>query len=395
MSKTFIFYILFLLNTTSIAQKLTFGNWHGVIEYDIADIDFRFNIRINGEKLFAEIINGEEIITLNNVILKEDSLFIELVPFDASLNAKFDTHTMTGEWKKGYRTSGIPFKAYYGKPRFDSKPRTRKNLNKIWQLEFQPEQGQSYPAIGKFKIVGDKVFGTFLTQTSDFRYFDGKLVKDSLILSSFDGAHAFKFSGRIIGDKISGKFYFDNSYSEDVIGYASDLASIPSPMKVLAPEYRIAYDILSSGNPKKTIDESKYFDKVLILQIFGTWCPNSMDQTRFLVDWYSSKPENVEMLAVTFEPNFSIEYGEKRMKDYSANINIPYDVILGGELSKGQAGLAIPYLDKINAFPTLLIIDKYGFIRYEFNYFNGPATGLYFENFKTNFKQSVQLLSKE
>ena len=179
------------------------------------------------------------------------------------------------------------------------------------------------------------------------------------------------------------------SYGEAVSGKRSKTASIPVAFNEVPPGHRPYYNILSAGDPAAMIDEGKYFNKVLVLQLFGTWCPNSMDQTRFLKDWYQTKPDNVEVLAVAFEPNFSTAYGNQRISDYMSVMDLPYQVSLGGELSKGQAALGLPYVDRINAFPTLVLVDKEGFIRYEFRYFNGPATGVYHQAFINKFEECI------
>ena len=106
------------------------------------------------------------------------------------------------------------------------------------------------------------------------------------------------------------------------------------------------FDLLGAGSGRNAIDVSQYADKVVIIQVFGTWCPNSFDQTRFLVDWYKSKNEDVEVVASTYEPNYSKEYGLKRIADYKSNLGIPYDVYLGGQLSKAQAAFSFPFIER-------------------------------------------------
>jgi len=70
-------------------------------------------------------------------------------------------------------------------------------------------------------------------------------------------------------------------------------------------------------------------------------------------------------------------------------------VVLGGRLSKSQAALAFPFMSKIEAFPTLVIVDKDGFVHSVFNYFNGPATKEYYEAFKEQFGDVVEELLDE
>ncbi|MEM7109140.1 MAG: hypothetical protein AAF519_13005 [Bacteroidota bacterium] len=378
------------------AQSPELGQWRGIIEYQDEAVPFEFKVEREADQLIITIENGEETIKIENSTIEGDSIIIPLKPFDAWLKAKVDQHQMEGFWRKGYRTRGIPFKAQYGAPRFERG--TKKGLKKVsgnWKLEIEPPSGLTYPAVGMLTSKDGLVTGTFLTEVSDLRYFEGVLFNDSIFMSSFDGAHAFLFKGTFDQNKISGELVLDNKYSEAVSGVKSETASIPIAFKEVPSGNRPFYNILSAGDPEVKIEEDDYFNKVLVLQLFGTWCPNSMDQTLFLRDWYATKPEAVDILAVTFEPNFSTTYGNKRISDYKSSMDLPYRVSLGGELSKGQAALALPHIEKINAFPTLILVDKQGFIRYEFSYFNGPATGQYHSAFIEKFEECIVELSSE
>ena len=52
-------------------------------------------------------------------------------------------------------------------------------------------------------------------------------------------------------------------------------------------------------------------------------------------------------------------------------------------------------LNKFNAYPTLLIIDKNKKVRKIYPSFNGPATGKKFTNFKEDFNKVVNQLVSE
>ena len=139
-----------------------------------------------------------------------------------------------------------------------------------------------------------------------------------------------------------------------------------------------------------------YNEKVVLIQLFGTWCPNSYDQTNYLVDWYSQNQQtDVEILAVSYEVKYSKEYGLKRIEDYKQVMNIPYEVVLGGRVSKEQAAMAFPFIKRLEAFPTLIILDKKGYARYVNSYFLGPATGDYYDSFKVRLDNIVQELLEE
>jgi hypothetical protein len=55
----------------------------------------------------------------------------------------------------------------------------------------------------------NKVTGTFLTTTGDYRFLEGTVSGNQLYLSCFDGGHAFLFTAKIDDDKTlsDGKFF--------------------------------------------------------------------------------------------------------------------------------------------------------------------------------------------
>ena len=154
--------------------------------------------------------------------------------------------------------------------------------------------------------------------------------------------------------------------------------------------------MLGAGSGKNAIDPTKYEGKVLIIQLFGTWCPNSHDQTTYLVDWYQkNKEKDIAILASSYEANYSQEYGLERIEKYKSVNGIEYDMVLGGRLSKTAAAIPFPFMEKIEAFPTLVIVDKQGYVRYVHSYFNGPATGSYYTEFDDRFNAIIAELLAE
>lgn len=384
------------------SQTLKPGKWGGEIKYTSESVPLAFEIGYpNGEIPEITFINGKERRVVKNAIIKGDSITIPMDPFDVAIKVKITAMGMTGSYIKYYRGVELPFSAAFGKARFvkkSTKPSPIK-LSSRWSMTFNPETNDSSIAVGLFTLQGSAVTGTILTGVSDYRYFEGILDGDSIKMSSFDGAHAFKIVGKKTEGKWTGKMIFDDNYSEPWIAVSNPNAALPDPFKVVKLEpgiHKPYYDLLSAGSGKGAIDEGAYEEKVLIIQIFGTWCPNSHDETSYLVDWYAkNKNKNVAILASSYEANYSQEYGLKRLAEYKAMNNIPYDLVLGGRLSKTSAAMPFPFMDKIKAFPTLVIVDKQGYARYVHSYFNGPATGSYYQAFDKRFNDIIEQLLAE
>ncbi|MFK7951346.1 MAG: TlpA disulfide reductase family protein [Ekhidna sp.] len=384
------------------SQTMKPGTWGGEIHYADISVPFTFEVGYpNGEIPEIVFINGKERRVVKNATVEGDSITIPMDPFDVAIKARFSAMGMSGSYIKYYRDVKLPFSASFGKPRFMKKSTkiSPSQLASKWSMTLDPETKNASQGVGLFNLSNGVVTGTILTGVSDYRFFEGILDGDSIKLSSFDGAHAFMILGKKIGQKWEGKMIYDINYAEPWIAEPNPNAALPDPFEIVTLEqgvHKPYYDLLSAGSGKNAINAEEYAGKVLVIQLFGTWCPNSHDETQYLVKWYAkNKDRDIAILASSYEANYSQEYGLKRLDDYKEMNNIPYDLVLGGRLSKTSAAMPFPFMNKIEAFPTLVIIDKQGYARYVHSYFNGPATGSYYTDFDQRFNDIIDQLLEE
>lgn len=401
MSKIYVFILsFFFLSINLKAQSIKNGNWRGIIHYDSVELPFTFKlISTSDTSASVTIINGQEEIAIEHAVIKNDSIYIPMNVFDAGIKAHYDHGKMVGEWHKNYRDSKGPlFTAEFNKPRFSEALSSSISIASNWDITFEQPTGQTTKAVGLFKQNGNFVTGTLITNVGDFRYFEGIIYGDSIIISSFDGAHGFLMIGKYSDGKWEGEFHYESSYSEKWSATYNPKATLTNPFSIITVEpgeYKPYFDILTAGGEYNIIDTDLLDGKVVIIQLMGTWCPNSLDQTKYLINWYKTQNlNNLVLMAITYEPGDK-NYSQQRIDSYTNLLDIPYQMYIGGSLSKGQAALAFPNMGKINAFPTLIMIDKHGYIRYINSYFNGPATGQYYEEFKIEFSEKVHELLTE
>jgi thiol-disulfide isomerase/thioredoxin len=139
--------------------------------------------------------------------------------------------------------------------------------------------------------------------------------------------------------------------------------------------------------------DEKFKGKVLILQIFGTWCPNCMDETRFLVPWYNENHERgVEILGLAYERKDDFAYASERIKKAVQKMKIPYEFVVAGVNDTEKASKTLPMLNKLLGFPTTIIIGKDGKVKSIHTGFEGPGTGIYYEQYKERFNQIINEL---
>ncbi len=395
----YIFLLWLLLGAITISRAQPNGWWQGQMMYKQSNVPFTFSWQQQSDSTASVTFkNGQEELT-TIAAMAGDSVRIPLFVFDAELVAHIAGSTMSGQWIKHYKPgNSVPFKAYYAKPRFAETTGKPASINGIWNMPFTQPSGTTSKAMGIFNQQGVHVTGTIATPVGDYRFFEGVVRGDSLLISSFDGVHAFLVKGRYSNGRWTGKMYFDVNYAETWQATQAKENVLTNPFEVITvppATYTPYYDILTAGGTYNAIDTDALQGKVVVIQLMGTWCPNSYDQTQFLTNWYLQQDTTLlKLMAVAYEPGDKA-YAANRIKKYKASMHIPYTMYLGGRMSKGQAALAFPNMGKINAFPTLIIIDKGGFIRYIHNYFTGPATGELYQHFKQDFNAKIQALLLE
>lgn len=101
-----------------------------------------------------------------------------------------------------------------------------------------------------------------------------------------------------------------------------------------------------------------------------------MDETKYLAPWYEqNKDRGIEIIALAFESKPDFDYTSNRVKNAAERLGANYTFLIAGESIKEKASEALPALNSVVAFPTLIYIDKKGKIRHIHTGFNGPPTG--------------------
>ena len=397
-----LFTTIIITSIFAIAQTPNEGIWKGIITYSNAEIPFQFEVDYpeESESPVLTFINGEDRASLEATLIK-DSLFIPMFGFDITLKMKIGKERMEGRLIKHYRNQSYSFKAEHGMPRYEiSKEVNPIQVGKRWAMTVNEGRNSEYQAVGLFEQNGNRVTGTIMTEVSDYRFFEGKVAGNQIELSIFDGVHAFLLIGTYDENiqEWSGDLILDDGYSRPWVAERNDGAELPNPFEIVdlsGKNFKPDLEKLSVLSDQQ-VDPKQYQGKVLIVQLMGTWCSNSQDQTRYLTQWVAEHPEKkVELLAVNYEANYSPEYGLSRIETYKNRLAIPYEMILGGPLSKSKAAEPFSFIDELKAFPTLVFIDREGYARYVHSYFTGPATGEYYQDFDQRFNAIVDELTAE
>ena len=380
--------------------KVTPGSYVGnLYTVDNQEIPFNLDVLKDGS---VQIFNHKEIVNMENILYTKDSFLIKSPVFEGYIKAKKTSFGLEGYFINNSLDRKIEFKANPGHQRFKLKNDSKNyNFSGKWKVVFNPEKPEEYNAIGIFDQKNSKISGTFRTTTGDYGFMEGVSERDLIKLSTFNGAHSYLFKGEVEENIISGYFYRGNYNKIHFIANRDENYELPDPnnLTLLNNQYNnFEFSFEDSAGEVVSYNDSKFKDKVLVVQIMGTWCPNCLDETTFLSEFISKNNyKDLEFVSLAFEYVKTKDRAIKNINKLKARFNIKYPILLAqfGTSNKVEAQKRIPSLEQVVSYPTLIFIDKKKNVRRIHTGFNGPATGEKYENFKREFKELILKLIAE
>jgi len=383
---------------------LSEGIWRAELEVmDNEKLPFNFKVvKTESGSYKMEIYNASEVIQIDEIEIINDSITIKTPVYEGYLAGKFTNKQITGQFMKESLDRIVPFTATFGvASRFEVSKAIEKNVSGIWETEFEPKTENAYMAKGIFVQSGDKVTGTFRTTTGDYRFLDGVVQGDSLKISAFDGAHAFLFTAKVTDSSLNGAFYSGNHSKELFVSKRNDAFELPSAdsLTFLKEGYeKFAFSFPNAKGELISLNDERFKNKVTIVQIMGTWCPNCLDESKYYIDYLKkNKTSDLEVVALAFEYAKTKEGAFKSIARMKDRIGVKYPVLLAqfGTSDKEIAQQKLPMLNHVLSYPTSIFIDKKGKVRKIHTGFNGPATGEKFIEFQEEFEKFVSVLLAE
>lgn len=387
------------------SPSLRNGTYRAVVERpDGKEIVFNFTTKDSVGRKVIYVINAAEKLLVDSIAITGDSVWIQMPFFESGFKAAIDDHgNLRGQWIKkfGDKVQTLPFTATYNQQqRFATIGRPRHNVSGRWAVTFTGIDNEQTKAIGEFTQKGARLTGTFLTPTGDYRYLEGVVQGDSMLLSAFDGGHAFLFTARISdGRTISAGNFYSGAIGKETWTAIKDVkALLPDGYQQTAlheGESRLKFRFPSTSGDTVSIDDERYKNKVVVVQILGSWCPNCMDETAFLSDYYQrNKQKGIEIIGLAYERTTDFEQSKAALQRFQKRLNVGYPVLVTGVTvsDKLRTEKTLPQLTEIKAFPTSIFIDKKGNVKKIYSGFSGPGTGEHYKAFKKEFEETIQSL---
>ena len=347
--------------------------------------------------------NGPERVEVPLVKSDGDGWILRFPAFNNTLRLEPAGEQLQGDLtlvKRGYEQtmplSAEPYDGY----RFIPQPRPAVDVTGRWAVTFTEDDGMTSEAVGEFDQQGGDITGTFLTAKGDYRYLAGEVDGTRVMLSTFDGAHAFVFTATASPDgKLAGDFWSGTRWHESWVAKRDFEARLPDAYELTY--LKEGYDRLEftfpdlQGNPVSLSDE-QFEGKVVLVSLAGSWCPNCADEMAFLAEVYREHADRgLEIVTLLYEHFDDFELAAEQGRALAQKHGADFEILVAGISDKAAAAETLPMLNHVLAFPTLIFIDRDGSVRHIHTGFAGPGTGQHYLDFKQKFSMLLDKLLEE
>jgi thiol-disulfide isomerase/thioredoxin len=254
------------------------------------------------------------------------------------------------------------------------------------------------PSVGVFKTQTDgSVTGTFMTTTGDYGFLAGVFDGKELQLSNFDGAHAFLMKAKVQTDgTLAGDFWSRDAFHDTWTAKKDPNAQLPDAFEMTkgvdnADLAKVAFPGLDGK--LRSLADPAFGGKARIVEVFGSWCPNCHDASNYLAGLYRRMHgHGLSVVGLAFELTGDLKRDTEQVRTFAALHKVEYPLLIAGVSDREKASAALPMLDKLRAYPTLIVLDRDGKVRAVYTGFSGPATGDAFKAFQTKFESLIEEL---
>lgn len=385
--KQIIYLVPLLLFSSCFQGSSLDGIWN--FELDIQNNKIPFYLKFEDKKVILK--NNVELIELE--YKKEgNKIIIPILNYDAAFELEELGNTLKGHWIKYNRKTEYKLSLFGMKTKFQKFPI-------VDEVAFSGDtnlkitfEDNSY---GILTHSGNNTYSSIVTETGDYRYLTSKHEGEALILYGFDGLFAFYLHSGYRSDGIyEGTMHAGLSYNQKFITKNDPKFSLRDPYKITTYKG----NLLEISLPNLKNEQVKIINKgtPAVIQIFGSWCPNCIDETKYFLEWKKKNPnKKIDFKIVSFERSPNKKHALKMLKKTQSIYKINYPVLIGGYTKENKVSDVFKDIKNFISFPTSIYVDKSGNVKEIHAGFNGPATGEYYENFKIHFKKLIDSLLNE
>lgn len=371
--------------------------YRAVVGTDLEAVPFFVSMPAPGIPGSCSILNGEEHIAVDCHWQDASTVELEFPVFATSIHATRQADgSLLGAWHPSRLVPGTRAPTFVAARipspdpalRFPALARTTPpvataDFAGTWRFQF----AELAAGKGTFHQTSDGIVtGTIIPeQIGDFRYLAGNARGPQLLLSTFDGQHAYVVRAALgpTQNEIRGTWTFAGINSD---GFTA--IRVPSLDIALVEKLRLKHGAKRVTIPQ--LEDPRYLGKPVIVDYFGTWCPACMDETPFLLELYRRHhAEGLEIVSIALEGTTDDAYNQRQVDYFRKRYAIPWQIIIVPGDYDESLKLLPPELDGTGGYPVTLFLEANRTVHALHSGFFGPAAGDDYTQLTTTFERYV------
>lgn len=373
------------------------GSWRAVLDLAGGALPFRIEIEQAEKGWRGKLCNGSMCEPFSSVRMEADSVRLDIADYDARVTAQVRPDSLVGYYhnvgSNGPRT--ISFRAARG-----SWPVTRASNRLLgrWDATYFLE-GSTSPRVFVLRNEADGFQGTIISSTTDYGPFAGTVVGDSFAIGLFDGSFVYLLTGKLAGDTLRGIFHAGlRTQTPWTAVRSSGATHLKSPTEITLADTSVPlrFNFPDLGGRMVGNNERRFRGKVVLVDIFGSWCPTCHQATPELLRLYRRyHARGLEVVGVAFEATGDTAVDARQVRRYRKKFGIPFPLLLAGTSDEESLAAAFPQLRGLTAFPTIVFLGRDGRVRRIYAGFHGLAAGPQHARMVREFEAEIEGLLKE
>ena len=159
------------------------------------------------------------------------------------------------------------------------------------------------------------------------------------------------------------------------------------------PSVPFAFSFPDLSGKQVSNTDPQFHDKVVIVAIGGSWCPNCHDEAPFLESLYKKfHGRGLEIVDLSFEEDDQLQ-NPTRLRAFIQRYGLTYTVLIAG--TPDELNQKITQADHLNSWPTSFFLGRDGRVREIHAGFAGPANPEAHQQLETEVTTLVEKLLAE
>ena len=361
-------------------------------------VPFGFEIAGTGANVQGSFFNGDEKMSSTSGRLEGGTLTLKWDHLATRLEATYKDGVIDGQYTGSVGPGDKGGHAFHAEPaRAKASDANAPSIDGLWIMPNNSSKGEK---AWRFVVQqkGPEVSAAILRVDGDTGAITGVYKDGKFALSHFDGYRPNVMEVRLAEDGTLDILQNGKTKLMAVRAEMAEAKGIPLPadptrhtgVKDRSEPFRFSFPNL--GGKMVSNSDERFQNKVVLVEITGSWCPNCHDEAPYLVELFKKfHARGLEIVALSFEEPDQLENPE-RLRAFVKKYGIEYDMLLCGV--QDDAKVKLTQTENWNAWPTTFFLGRDGRVKFVHAGFPSTGSGDLYRQAKAEFTAKVEELLK-